>query len=444
MPLLAPVGLKMTAVATSGQTLGGVRARWEALPTLAERFTATRNSFGLLRLMFSFGVLFAHSWPLGFGLPSPGDSLSAHQSDVGTSSLQGFIFMSGFFIAASGQRYSVGQFMWRRALRILPGLWVCLIVTALVIAPFVAIYENGSLAGFWTHSDGPFSYITRNWFGSMDQYTISGLLAGTPWGRLNGGMGAFDGSLWTLRYEFGCYSLIALLLVTGILRRRPQVVLGIAALGYCLIIRDVLRAGTLAIRPQWWGGIGPFPLLGSFAGTWVLYLGFYFILGAAARLYMHRIRMHGGLAVVALVAMVITLRFGGFLLVGVPAFAYLVLYLAVALPARLARIGHTRDYSYGVYIYGYPVQQVLVLVGAAQFGEWPFFAFSVVGALALAVPSWHFVERPALSLKDRHIPVERFLAPFGRLIRRRDGAPVAESAPATEIAPTPVGARTKG
>jgi peptidoglycan/LPS O-acetylase OafA/YrhL len=402
-----------------------VRDSWHGLPTLEDRFSATKNSFGLLRLLFAIGVLYAHTWPLGFGLPSPGDSVSRHQTDFGTSSLQGFIFMSGFFIAASGLRYNVRQFVWRRCLRILPGLWVCLCITALAFAPLVALYENGNLDGFWSHSDGPFSYIYTNLLASMEQYPISGLLANTPWGILNGGPAAFDGSLWTLRYEFGCYALIAILMATGLLRRAPRLLLTIAGVGYSLILFDVFRAGTWTIRPGWFGGLGPFPLIGDYAGTWVLYLGFYFVLGATARLYMHRIRMHGGLAIVAALVIVVTFRAGGFLLVGVPAFTYLVLYLAVALPERLTRIGHTRDYSLGVYIYGYPVQQLLALVGAARFGTAAFFVLSLAGSLALAIPSWHFIEAPALRMKDRKLSLRRRGVGHPAIVHSRVLSPIA-------------------
>jgi peptidoglycan/LPS O-acetylase OafA/YrhL len=352
-------------------------------------------------MVLALGVLVAHAWPLGFARPSIGMSFSSGQSDLGTLSVQGFFVLSGFLVTASALRTSFTRFAWHRVLRTLPGLWVCLLVTALVIAPAVAWYENGDLAGFWGHDQGPLRYLTVNWFAAMEQYPISGLLAGTPYGSLVGGPSAFDGSLWSLHYEFACYAGLGALTLTAVLRRAPRFVLLLTGAGYLLVLRDLLTASSWSERPPPRGAIGPFPLVGTFTADWTLYLGFLFLLGVVARLYMHRLPMRGSLAAVAAVAFLGTLHWGAFTAIGLPAFAYLLLYLAVALPAAFRRIGRGRDYSYGIYIYAFPVQQVLALIGGARYGVLCYILLSVAGTLLLAVPSWHLVERPALRLKDR-------------------------------------------
>jgi peptidoglycan/LPS O-acetylase OafA/YrhL len=376
---------------------------WRGMPTLADRWSPKANSFGLLRVSMAFGVLLAHSWPLGFALPNAGDSLTAHQTDIGTLSLDGLVIVSGFLVTDSGLRFSLREYVWRRFIRIFPGLWTSLVVIALVIAPLVAIYENGNLSGFWTHHDGPFSYIKANALASMDQFSISGLLSGTPYGHAGGGPSAFQGSLWSLRYEFGCYVVIAILIATAAQRRWPRTVLVMAGVAYLLVLRDVFSASTWTIRPPDNGAIGPIPLVGSFAYTWTLYFGFVFLLGSAMRLYLHRVRMHRVLAAVAVLLIVMTMWRGGWLAIGLPAFAYLVIYLAVALPAPSTRLGRTRDYSFGLLLYGFTIQQVVALVGGARWGVPTYFLLSAVGTLACAVLSWHLVERPAMKLKDRKL-----------------------------------------
>ncbi|MDG4786337.1 acyltransferase [Micromonospora sp. WMMD1102] len=346
-------------------------------------------------------MIIAHSWPLGFGLGSPGHLLSSGQTDVGALSLYGFFLISGFLITESGMRSSLRQYLWARILRVFPGLWVCLLVTAFGFAPLVAFLENGSLDGFWEHPGGPVDYVITNWLASMEQFTISGLLSDTPFGRMLDGPSAFDGSLWTLRYDLAFYALIGVLVGTGVLRRSPRTVLLLAVGCYLLLLRDVIAAPTWTARPPAHGAVGPIPIIGASAADWTLQLGFVFLLGAAARLYAHRIPLHDGLAVAAAVLFVLTFWRGGFFAVGLPAWAYLMLYLGIALPRRLAWLGRGRDYTYGAYIYGFPVQQLLAILGAQQLGLVGYILLSLFGALIFAVPSWHLVEGPAMRFKRR-------------------------------------------
>ncbi|MGX7671268.1 acyltransferase family protein [Plantactinospora sp. DSM 117369] len=391
------------------------------VPTLRDRYLPERNAFGLLRLVLALGVLVAHTWPLGFGLPSPGWYASSGQSDLGMLSVQGFFVLSGFLVAGSGLRSSLPRFGWHRFLRIFPGLWACLLVTALVFAPLAAYLEIGTLAGFWSHPAGPLDYLLTNWFASMEQYPISGLLADTPFGRMLGAPSAFDGSLWSLRYELVCYAVVGALVATAVLRRAPRAVLLLLLGLYALILRDLLTAPHWAVRPPEHGAVGPFPLIGSFAANHLLYLGFLFLLGTAARLYMHRLPMTGGLALLAAVLVAASLWQGGFIAIGLPGYAYLLLYLAVAGRGRLTVVGRDRDYSYGTYLYAFPVQQLVALFGGARYGLVGYLLLSLAGTLVFAVASWHLVERPALRLRDYRGWPPRYAgpAPRSRTTRRR-------------------------
>jgi peptidoglycan/LPS O-acetylase OafA/YrhL len=289
----------------------------------------------------------------------------------------------------------------------------------------VAYIENGSLDGFWTHPLGPFQYLWANWFGAMEQWPISGLLADVPFGHVMGGPSAFDGSLWTLHYEYLCYLGVAVLAALTILRRAPKVILLLIAGCFGLIMYDLITSPTWAIRPPARGAIGPFPLIGSFAYNWTLYLGFLFLLGVAARVYMHKLPMHGALALLALGVAFITMSVGGWVAFGLPAWGYVLLYVAVAAPTWARGSGRRLDYSYGMYIYAFPIQQLLALVGFTAYGLVAYIVVTIACTFVLAAASWHFVERPALRLKD--------LDPGGWRLRwrervaRPDGIPRAES-----------------
>jgi peptidoglycan/LPS O-acetylase OafA/YrhL len=368
---------------------------------------------GFLRLALASSVLVSHTWPVGLGRQDPGHFQTRGQASVGALAVDGFFVLSGFLITASGLRFSVGRFAWHRFLRIFPGLWVCLLVTALVIAPGVAMYERGTLAGFWNAENGPLQYLLADWWSGMQQYSISGLLSSTPTGQSTAGGGAFDGSLWSLVYELTCYVLVGCLVFAGALKRAPRMVVVLAVLAYLVIVDDYLSVPGLASGPRPHAGTGELPLIGSLDGQQLIYLGFLFLLGMVAQLYKHRIPVHPVLVGVAALALVGSLMFGGFLVVGLPAYAYLLLWAAAALPKWLHGVGRKRDYSYGIYIYAFPVQQVLVLVGGARYGVLGFIVLAAIGTVVLSVASWHLVERPAMSLKDVRLtrPRKRVPAP---------------------------------
>jgi peptidoglycan/LPS O-acetylase OafA/YrhL len=172
--------------------------RWRGAPTLSQVYSPTANAVGFLRLSLAYVVLVSHTWPLGFGARNPLLAQTHGQTDLGTLAVYGFFVLSGFLVAASGRRLGGRRFWWHRFLRIFPGLWVCLLVTALVIAPCVAWYEHGSLVGFWSAPDGPLRYLRADWWSGMRQYPISGLLSTVPYARVTGVVGPFNGSLWSL------------------------------------------------------------------------------------------------------------------------------------------------------------------------------------------------------------------------------------------------------
>ena len=89
------------------------------------------------------------------GPARPALALQRPQTDVGKMAVVGFFVLSGFMITGSGARITAGRFAWHRALRILPGLWGSLLLSALVIIPALYYWLHGSLNGYWNHPQGP-------------------------------------------------------------------------------------------------------------------------------------------------------------------------------------------------------------------------------------------------------------------------------------------------
>ena len=122
-------------------------------------------------------------------------------------------------------------------------------------------------------------------------------------------------------------------------------------------------------------------------------------------------------------------------------YEYAILYLAVRLPRLLHRVGQKNDYSYGIYIYSFVVQQMLAWLGAAAWGFVGYFAVVMVFTVVLAFLSWHLVEKQALRFKDWTPRLRREAPPAeasGEGQREPDRVPV--PVPASTAVPAPADA----
>lgn len=341
---------------------------------LAEAFDPRRNALAALRLAFAALVAVTHAWAVGFGhQPSIG------KTHISAMAVDGFFVLSGFLVARSWLRLgSFRRYTWHRFLRIMPGFWVCLLVTAAVVAPIAAVLAGQAAGSVLTGEEPAWRYVVVNSLLPIVQFGI-----GDVPDPLGGGPAVFDGALWTLAYEAFCYGVLALVGVVGVLGR-PRLLLGLAGVVWLLAAAE--SADLLPVDV---------PVFANDELTRFLLM---FLLGAAAHLYAHRIVVHWGLAVAATSSVLAALLvLEEYQLLGGLGFAYLCMYAAVRLPL----MGNPRwDLSYGLYVYHWPVYLLLALSGATVLGEWVFAALGVTLALGLAVLSWVFVEGPALRLKD--------------------------------------------
>ncbi|MGW2251883.1 acyltransferase family protein [Kitasatospora sp. NPDC001660] len=346
--------------------------------------------------MLATAVVVSHVYPLGWGRPDPLWAWSGQQTDLGKSAVLGFFAISGFVITGSAGRLGAVRFVWHRALRIVPGLWVSLLFCAAVLMPLLFRWQHGTLTGFWDRSDGPLSYVTS--LGSSSPtagWDVSGVIAGGIRAGTNFDH-SLNGALWSLKYELLCYLLAALLALAGLLRRRAVVP------ALALVLWLLVLSGATDLPPGVPPAGGPgvtVPLLGQLTWHLATVLGFAFLLGTACRLYAERVPVDDRLALAAALALAATLRWGGFGAIGQPALVYLLFWAAARLPRWCRRLDGTGDYSYGVYIYGFPVEQALALVGCAAYGQPAFLACALTVTGVLAALSWHAVEEPAMRLR---------------------------------------------
>lgn len=347
---------------------------------------AKRNSLNLIRLVLASSVIVHHSFPLTdpsyLGPNLMGDGL-------GGWAVIGFFALSGYLITGSRWSKSFGDYLMLRIARLYPAFLVCMVLTSLVFAPLNYWHVKGGLQGFWSTPTTPFNYVFANIGLKMNVYDVAGSPLGVPYPR------AWNGSLWSLYYEFFCYLLVGVLGIFAVARRSPWPMLG----AWAVAVAGRVLHGQLA------------PYLG--AGWDMEYLTKlvpYFFAGGVLHTVKRRIGLHwlpallGAAAFLGLLA--VNTRWGG--QVGSIFLAYVLLYLGHVLPSpRWVRV---HDISYGMYIYGFPTQQ-LVMTFAPQVGFWGLIGTATAGAAVLAAASWFLLESPIINRARAAVAVEHASPP---------------------------------
>jgi peptidoglycan/LPS O-acetylase OafA/YrhL len=312
-----------------------------------------KNSFDLMRVAAAMLVIFHHCFVLTGRAPP---SLGAIK-DLGGLGVGVFFVISGYLVTASFERSaSVGDYMVKRGLRIAPALIVVLLLTAFVLGPLVTTLSPAA----YVVRPEPWLYVLRNTLLYPVTYTLPGVFEGNPF------PGAVNGSLWTLRLEFTCYLGIAALGVARLLTLPVVAGLALAAAGAFLVIEHVLPHGAdgEALRLIELAARNGFLFLG---GAWLHLWG----------------------------------RGPGRWATGLSALLLLTPFWIIGLPAVVLALGQLRgprlpaDLSYGLYIYAFPLQQLLASKGLLTFPA------ALLATLPFAIASWYLVERPALKLKAR-------------------------------------------
>jgi peptidoglycan/LPS O-acetylase OafA/YrhL len=362
-----------------------VSRRWKR--SLGEVFDPQNNALNAWRLILATGVILCHAWPLT-GRRIAFEPIHQLMEDVW---VDGFFAISGFLITWSWFRQKrTRDYFFARGLRLLPGLWTCLIVTAFVIAPIALAIQGGS--GFkLLMSRAPFEYVLGNSAVALLKHDIAGTPGGIPW------LGEWNGSLWTLFWEALCYIAIAGLGIVGLLSRR-----------WVIPVLLVLVVFWSAIRPPYSRLIDapPGAHVQFDAATQQLVMsgmaarfGLMFLTGALLYRFRDVIPARWSLVAISVVIVLASSALPNYRVLGAIPLAYAIIVSGALL--RHKRLRLKTDFSYGVYVYAFPIQQLLVVCGLAFLHPILFAIVAAVVTLPLAALSWFAVEKPAISLKSR-------------------------------------------
>lgn len=322
-----------------------------------------KNNFDAMRLLAALGVIWSHAYPATQG-SSKNEFLyvlSGGQATFGELCVAVFFVISGFLITRSflRSRTIVGYFA-NRVLRIVPGLVAVTLMVCLVLGPIVTV---ASSRDYWS------DYLTVRYLGNALIYpaaqVLPGVFATNPYPSIT------NASIWTLSYEFTCYILIA---------------------GICLAIRRawLWSLGLLAI--------GVATVFFTYISPWIFATFFsYFLAGSLAYAGRKWIRLDFRMFVLSMVMLCLAVwRHQGLVVAFCLFGTYATIYLAYAYPLDRYNIARYGDFSYGVYLFAWPVQQIFTAYTSSPLAN---FIISAPITFILAVFSWKLIEKPSLSKK---------------------------------------------
>ena len=348
---------------------------------LADACHGRDNNLNLIRMTAALAVLVSHAWPITLGAETiqPLETVLGGY-ELGTLAVFVFFSLSGFLIARSFERQpTLRTWLAARFLRLIPGLAVMLILTVIVLGPLVTDLPIRQ----YIRDPGTHSYVFRNLTLAWRQATLPGVFDHQPLDY------EVNGSLWTLWYEVLCYTGVMLMGLLGAFRAwRPLV--GVALVYGAANVAVVVFPDGAVVREL----------------RILLSLAMPFACGVAFYLCRAWLPLNP-LLLVGLIAGTVIVRHSPLY---APAFAltlsYAVFLMAFLPGGAIRRYNALGDYSYGVYIYAWPLQQTMVYC-FGPLGPLGNIEFALPAVLLMAWLSWTFIEKPALAWARHSDPASR-------------------------------------
>jgi peptidoglycan/LPS O-acetylase OafA/YrhL len=325
------------------------------------------NSITFFRLIAALAVIFGHSYAVVDAGGSDFVASLTHYAFSGGIAVDFFFLLSGFLVTSSILKRGVVSYVISRALRLFPALWVSLAILCLIVGPIVTAKSYSAY-----FSDGQvFKYFWSNGFGWSSEWFLPGVF---EMSRNHG----VNGSIWSVIIEMRLYCYLAAIYVLGGFKSKA-------------IFNTILFFIVVAV----FGGVFVIPGVSGETDQHVALL-----FGIGSFLYVNRDKVFVtpmfALFVLALCAITIeTDRFK---------YAYVLLltvvFCFIVFNDRFSWADKFGDYSYGIYLWGWPIQQVVVYC-FPKIGSFANSCISMVMAIMFGALSWYFIEKPCLGLKSR-------------------------------------------
>lgn len=338
---------------------------------LDELLNERKNNFDIIRFLAATLVIFSHSYPLTMGNngAEPFGNLTNGDMTFGELAVSIFFVISGFLITQSFDRSkNILYYAKARILRIFPGLVMVVLLSVFILGP---VFTNLSLKKYFLDPQtfDYFKTVTLYWV----QYDLPGVFLSNTY------QGAVNGSLWTLWFEFFFYIVVAVLGITRLLNK------------------NIVLVGFILASILYYFGRGNF----------YTDLFRYFSMGMLFYLFRKSFIHNGWIAIFSFVILVLTIKTSYFSYFFTIFGSYIIFYLAFQKKLNFSNFGKHGDFSYGLYIYAFPIQQMIEHISKNQLSHFENFLLSFPFTLLFAIISWHLVEKNALKLKKSSIKSNR-------------------------------------
>ncbi|MBC9032793.1 acyltransferase [Sphingomonas sp. JC676] len=340
------------------------------------------NDLTMVRLLLATLVIYSHSFYAVFD-DDHDDLATTLGVPISNYAVDGFFILSGFLVYRSLVTNNSLRFF---ALARLTRLWPALFVMMIVVTLGGLAFTTSSLAAYFIGTD-TLKFIFFNTTFVFYGANLTGVHCGAELCNVNG-------SLWTLPWEARCYVILALLGGLRLAGAKPMTYLILPATLAFAVLWDVGAANGLSHVL----GRGISYQFERLDRLWVA-----FALGIAAYLFRHRIPLSWWICLALLLANIGVQQFvpPAGLHARAVFMAYFVLCLGFLGVRKTSVSSNWPDYSYGMYIYAFPVMFVLQRVFAFE-SPYALAVCNVLGTVPLAALSWHFVEKPALNQLKRY------------------------------------------
>jgi len=343
------------------------------------------NNFNLIRFIAAFGVLLSHSYALSIGNNSKEPFKQLVNMSFGHIAVDIFFISSGFLIANSlFLKKNLTTFLWARFLRIYPGLFVAVLFCVFIVGTYFTSY---SLVQYLTDSQTYFFLFKNTVLFFGEEPRLPGVFESLPW------PGVVNGSLWTLPFEVKAYCLLVffsivinrlLIWSNGMLNER-LVYLLIPVIGMLIYIINYFYT---------------FLPISYFASEDFRLYSLFFI-GTACYIFKDSLvlseRIFYPVLFILFISSINTELF--FIVYNLTIF-YVIFYIAYIPRGYIRKFNQYGDYSYGIYIYAWPVQQS-VIAFIPELGVLALCIYSFIVTIFLSYFSWHLIEKKALKLKGK-------------------------------------------
>ena len=333
-----------------------------------------KNNFDIIRFIAALLVIISHAYPLTSHSGEFFLELSKGQMSLGALAVAIFFVISGFLITQSYDRNpNLIKYFKARILRIFPGLIAATIFGAFVVGLLVTTLSKTE---YLTNSN-TYDYLKVIFLFPME-WTLPGVFETSSFNN------SVNGSLWTLPYEIMSYIFVAIIGVCGSLKNK-HVVLFLFL--FSLYIKNYL---ILSIPTDF---------------TWVYLPDFfnlfpYFAAGMVIYAFRDDITLNKQYALISLALLIISLIFGGFITIFTIFGSYFIIYIAYSKKIKFYNFAKYGDFSYGLYIYAFPIQQSVTYF-ISDISVFTNIIISVPLTLIVSYCSWHLIEKPSMKLKNK-------------------------------------------